>query len=219
MTDPDSLPTTADPTGRCPRCGRVSNFEYAGKLTTDVDAQNQPWESVTALRCMGCHRGTIVIEKRDPNGTMAPLHWWPPGDEDPVDPVVPAGVASFFDEGRRALSVHATRAAVVMFRAALAEVVTAVGSTRAQARSSLYDQLSQMEAEGAIHPQLLEWAKDVRLLGSVDARPNSLGQVGDEDAGELGRLVKQLIEVLFEVPARIARARAHRPTTAAGPVV
>lgn len=49
----------------------------------------------------------------------------------------------------RALSVKAARAAVVMFRGMLAQVVADKGSTTARAKHSLYDKLEQMSQDGS----------------------------------------------------------------------
>ena len=213
-SDPDTLPSTTDPGGRCSRCGRVSNFAIEATFATIRNSSNVPTERVAVLRCMGCAKGTVVLEALV-HGQWVPIHWWPLDGGETLDQAVPSNVASCYDEGMRALSVHAARAAVVMFRAALAEIVSILGSAQAQGRNTLYEQLAQMEQEGTLHPHLVEWAKEIRLLGNIGAHPNSLGAVSDEDAAELGRLTKQLIEVLFEVPARITRARASRVAPAA----
>ena len=128
----------------------------------------------------------------------------------PLDDAVPSPVASCYQEGVLAAGVHAPRAAVVMYRACLAEIVTELGSEAAKSKGTLYHQLEQMASDGTLHPHLVEWAREIRLLGNIGAHPNSLGEVSDEEAAELGRLLRQLIDVLFEVPLRIARSRAAR---------
>ena len=130
-----------------------------------------------------------------------------------LDPDIPAQVGSAYSEGMRALSVKAARAAVVMFRGMLAHVVVDKGSTAAQAKHSLYHKIEQMSQDGSLHPSLVEWASEIRLIGNAAAHPDALDPVSDEEAADLGRLCRQLLNVIYEVPARIARNRAARGTT------
>ena len=158
---------------------------------------------------MGCRDSLVVIE-RWVDGEWSGVHWWPTPGSGSLDPSVPVAVASAYDEGMRALAIAAPRAAVVMFRGALAEIVGDKGSATAQAKGTLYEQLKVMDTDGTLHPSLVDWAKEIRVLGNVGAHPSSLGTVTVADASDLGHLVAQMINVLYETPARIARTRAAR---------
>jgi hypothetical protein len=173
-------------------------------------------ERATVIRCMGCDESTVVIEQRIRSGNQgqlpvyAGIHWWPtPGSTD-LDAEIPIAVASAYSEGMRALSVKAARAAVVMFRGMLAQVVADKGSAKAQAKHTLYEKLEQMSQDGSLHPSLVEWAKEIRLIGNAAAHPDALDPVSDEEAADLGRLCRQLLNVVYEVPAKIARNRTAR---------
>jgi hypothetical protein len=141
------------------------------------------------------------------------IHWWPLAGVRDLDPDVPSEVGSAYSEGMRALSVKAARAAVVMFRGMLAHVVADKGSSVAQAKHSLYEKLEQMSQDGSLHPSLVEWAREIRVIGNAAAHPDALDPVSDEEAVDLARLCRQLLNVIYEVPARIARNRAARSTT------
>jgi hypothetical protein len=78
---------------------------------------------------------------------------------------------------------------------------------------TLYDKLEQMSQDGSLHPSLVEWAKEIRLIGNAAAHPDALDPVSDEEAADLARLCRQLLNVIYEVPARIARNRAARGST------
>jgi hypothetical protein len=130
-----------------------------------------------------------------------------------LDPDIPIQVASAYSEGMRALTVKAARAAVVMFRGMLAQVVADKGSAAAQAKNSLYAKLEQMGQDGSLHPSLIEWAKEIRIIGNAAAHPDALDPVSDEEAADLARLCRQILNVIYEVPARIARNRAARTST------
>jgi hypothetical protein len=49
-------------------------------------------------------------------------------------------------------------------------------------------------------------------MGNADAHPDIFGQVSADEARDLQSLVGQLIQVLYVVPAGIAKARAGRPS-------
>jgi hypothetical protein len=127
-----------------------------------------------------------------------------------LDPDIPEAVASAYSEGMRALSVKAPRAAAVMYRGMLAQIVTDKGSQAAKDKHTLYHKLEQMSDDGALPPSLADWAKEIRVLGNAAAHPDALSPVDEDEAAELGRLCRQLLDVIYGVPARIARSRAAR---------
>jgi Domain of unknown function (DUF4145) len=210
--DLDSLPDSTDQNGPCPRCGLVAAFN---PVSVSVPLKPDGAEQATVLMCQGCRDSIVVVEQRRELTPGQPIrfegiHWWPmPGSGD-LDPDIPAAVGSAYSEGMRALSVKAPRAAVVMYRGMLAQVVADKGSAVAQAKHTLYDKLEQMSLDGSLHPSLVEWAKEIRVLGNAAAHPDALAPVSEEEAADLGRLCRQLLNVLYEVPARIARSRATR---------
>jgi hypothetical protein len=213
---PESLPDSGDLGGLCPRCGRIAAFELQGG---DVALKPNGSERAIVVKCMGCGDSVVVVERRTvvlPDGrgvAYEGIHWWPFAGLGDLDPDVPVHVCSAYSEGMRALSVKAARAAVVMFRGMLAQVVADKGSTTAQAKNTLYAKLEQMSQEGSLHPSLVEWAQEIRLIGNAAAHPDALDPVSDEEAADLARLCRQLLSFIYEVPARIARNRAARGPT------
>jgi Domain of unknown function (DUF4145) len=224
--DPERLPTSTDPSGPCPRCGRLSNFGL--RLTTPVTydrsrplvqgtAYPPVTEQVAVLECMGkgCGQCAVVVERivtpGDPSSAQG-IHWWPaPGAAD-LDPDVPEPVASAFSEGIRALSANCPRAAAVMFGGTLTEVVRDKGSEAAQQSPTLYQQLKAMEQEGTLHPSLVEWAAEIRLVRNAGAHFDELEPVDQAEAADLSQLCRQLINVVYETPASIRRARQRQPS-------
>jgi hypothetical protein len=167
---------------------------------------------MTVLNCLGCDQSTVVIERNlDPEKGEASryegIHWWPtPGASD-LDSEVPEPVGSAFSEGMRALSANCPRAAAVMFRGMLATVVRDKGSDAAKAAPTLYQQLKAMEQDSTLHPSLVEWATEIRLVGNAGAHFDELAPVDRAEAVDLARLCRQLINVVYETPVRIRRAR------------
>jgi hypothetical protein len=228
------LPDSTFPYGPCPRCGRASNFDVKGTapltfddlgtyaLSADGRRERLHDEQLAVLQCQGCRQNIVVVEeqyvggrrKRDGGRSGSVqwrgIHWWPNLGMRTGDPDVPPGVASAIAEAERCLSANSPRAAAVMFRGALAEIVTSRGSEAAKAKSSLAGQLKQMAADGHLDATLADWADQVRLLGNAGAHPNELEPVSREEAEDLSRLMNALVEFLFIYPARVQRARRGR---------
>lgn len=232
----DALPDSTDPHGPCPRCGRQSNFSIEGSTPVTYDDRTSYEladgttergfdQQLTVLQCQGCRQNVIVIEEMYVGGQSKQLtgrlaggavqwrgiHWWPTPGMRPSDPDLPSAVADAVAEGTRCLAVKAPRAAAVMYRAALAQIVTDRGSAQAQAKKVLAAQLKQMAVDGDLDRTLADWADHIRVIGNAGAHPNELDPVSVEEAGDLARLINGMLEYLYVMPARIQRARAARP--------
>lgn len=209
---PDSLADSSDLSGPCPRCGRVAAFNRAAGAPLKPDGSEQ----VSILQCMGCRDSIVVVEQKVDEQDeyhaffYKGIHWWPILGSTDLGSDIPTNVATAYSEGMRALSVNAARAAAVMFRGMLAQVVADKGSAAARAKDTLYHKLEQMSRDGSLHPSLVEWAREIRSIGNAAAHPDALDPVSDDEAADLGRLCRQLLNVIYEVPARITRSRAAR---------
>jgi hypothetical protein len=117
-----------------------------------------------------------------------------------------------FSEGMRALSANCPRAAAVMFRGMLTEVVRDKGSDAARQAPTLFQQLKVMEQEGTLHLSLVEWAAEIRLVANAAAHVDELEPVDQAEAADLARLCRHLITMVYETPARIRRARRPQPS-------
>lgn len=204
----DTPPTSEDPAGPCPNCGRVSSFGFESEVSVGDD------QIAAYLVCQGCGKGCIVVEARYTDGSRVyrqGLHWWPVPGAAHLDPAVPTGVANAYDEGVRCLAVQAPRAAAVMFRSMLAFIVADKGSEQAKQKRGLKARLDQMAMEGTLHPSLASWAATIKDLGNGGAHPDELPEPTQAEAEELGRLCRRVIELVYEIDARIARARNPEP--------
>lgn len=204
--NPDTLPTPFDPTGPCPRCGRVSNFRptAGGVLTQRATEQggNAPDEQLYTLTCLGCHQGTAIII-RGQRG----IHWYPAPGAGQLDPQVNEGVASCYDEGMRCLGIGANRAAAVMFRSALSLFVKDKGGERAKTERHLKPALKHMKDDGSLHASLWDWADHLNQLGNEGAHPEDYDDITADEAKALGDFVRHLIRHEYELPAQLLRAR------------
>jgi Domain of unknown function (DUF4145) len=233
-SNPDTPPDSWDPTGICPRCGRVSNFRNLGSVPVTFDlklgaeGRNGSWEplvleQVSSLQCYGCSQAVVVVEEewvgeyparqRAGGGTITfrGIHWWPAPGAVNLDGSIPEAVAECFSEGVRCLSAHAPRAAAVMFRRTLEAVVRTSGSATAVTTlevRNLAAALGVMAAEHTLDPSLAQWAKELRLVGNVGGHLDPLDNVEMSEAEEMNRLARGLFTYLYEMPAKLARSRA-----------
>lgn len=203
-TNPDTLPTPRDPSGPCPWCGRISNFDVGQEKALSfgtTSGMSYADRKVTTVHCHGCKKGTVVVTTNLGQGLM----WWPVPGAGILDPQVNEGVASAYDEGMRSLAVGANRAAAVMFRSALHLFVKDKGNAKAQSERHLKSALKHMKDEGDLHRSLWDWADHLNQLGNEGAHPEDYDDVTEAEATGLGKFVRHLIRHEYEMPAQLLR--------------
>lgn len=207
-SDPDTLPTPKDPSGPCPWCGRISNFQVeerqtslASRETRSVRGDFVATHRLATLRCSGCQKATVVITNNLGQG----IHWFPAPGMGILDKQVNKGVASAYDEGMRCLSIGANRAAAVMFRSALSLFIKDKGNERARTERHLKPALKHMKNSGDLHKSLWDWADHLNQLGNEGAHPEDYDEVTAQEATGLGKFVRQLIHLEYEMPAQLLR--------------
>lgn len=57
---------------------------------------------------------------------------------------------------------------------------------------------------------LAEWAGEIRVVGNVGAHFDPREAVEQTEAEDLGRLLRQLLAYVYEMPAKIRRTRDQR---------
>jgi hypothetical protein len=171
--NPDTLPNKGDPSGKCPRCGRVSNFAVIRSEVLRNGAIGRtagPVEWATVLECHGCHEKSVVVDVVDSfegsggftsHGEM----WWPTGHLDDLEQVsrVPRDIVTAYSEGVRCLAVQAPNAAVAMFRTVIAQIVENKGSAAAKAKRNLFDRIEQMVQEKTLWNDFGDWAQQASV--------------------------------------------------------
>jgi Domain of unknown function (DUF4145) len=218
--DPDALPTSTDPSGPCPRCGRVANFTLVGRasvrfkkgvvaMTRTGGREPVSDQEAAILQCHGCADCTVVIEEQCAAGWQG-IHWWPVPGAGAFDPAVPAPVAAAYDEGIRCLSAGAPNGAAALLRNALTLIVSDKGTDTAKGKRDLSDKIKQMIKDGGPLGALGDWAEHVNLYGNAGAHPEVYGNVTAEEAKEVALLTRSMIELLYEAPAKFAKRRVER---------
>jgi hypothetical protein len=221
--DPDALPDSSDPSGRCPWCNRVSNFTRQTSFPLyprgDSNGASDVLQRVSVLQCHGCSKGVVVVEdtywgetRHEGSGAASfrGFHWWPIPGGAPLSTDVPSSVSDAFGEASRCLSAHAPNGAVAMLRTALTWIVEDKGSETAKGKADLKDKIKAMVTEGGLPTALGEWADHVRLYGNAGVHPDKFGDVSQEEAEDVARLAYSLIEALYILPANIAKRQAER---------
>jgi hypothetical protein len=228
----ERLPDSSRPFGPCPRCNRHSSFtlqhswpvtfDHRRKIVGVSQAEPVVNERAALLGCQGCRQGVVVVEERCLNGvpvrkgaksgteSWSGIHWWPmPGTQRGSDDV-PVAIADAVAEGYRCLAAQAPRAAVVMFRSALALIVDERASETAKAKKSLYAQLKQMAQDKDLDAALGDFADHIRVVGNAGAHPSTLDPVAMDEAAELAEFISHMLAYLYIMPAKVQRSRARR---------
>lgn len=230
-SDPDSLPDSADPSGPCPRCGRVASFAISGfgdvtfrkdgvhAVNRDGTYERLATQRVSMLECSGCHDRIVVVEDLHVGGvryggsgraSWRGIHWWPTPGRASFGPEVPVNVADAYGEGLRCLSASAPNGAVAMFRTAMSWMVDDKGSVAARSKGDLKEKVKQMVADGGLTSTIGDWVDQVRLYGNAGVHPDLFGDVSVDEAKDVARLTETLIDLLYTTPAKIAQRQAER---------
>lgn len=230
-SDPDSLPDSSDPSGPCPRCGRVASFTPSGSgdvtfrkdgvhsISPDGTYQRLSRQRVSLLECSGCHDRVVVVEDQYVGGvrygnsggeSWKGIHWWPTPGMASFGAEVPSNVAEAYGEGLRCLSASAPNGAVAMFRTAMTWIVDDKGSVAAKGKGDLKEKVKQMVADGGLTATIGGWVDHVRFYGNAGVHLDLFGDVSVVEAKEVARLTETLIDLLYSTPAKIAQRQAER---------
>lgn len=168
------------------------------------------------FRCDGCGALNIAIAKGRP-GAEGPLKWlaarknveWQPqpaAEQPDWDfPDVPAQIAEAASEAYACwYHADAYRAAVIMARA----VIEAAAKDKGILKGSLFEKIDAMS--DMIRPHVRQGAHEVRLLGNDMAHGDLADDVSAEDAELVLRLMSEVLDDVYQPPARVAQAKAAR---------
>jgi uncharacterized protein DUF4145 len=131
--------------------------------------------------------------------------WLPPARSNMAFPDVPAAIESLAVEAHDCLAIKADRAAVTLARA----VVEASAKEKGVTRGSLIAKIDELHNQGLLRGHIKEAAHEVRFGGN-EAAHGDLSPVDHEAAEEILTLMDEVLNELFQSPARVARARQRR---------
>lgn len=168
---------------------------------------------VTVYQCRACYEGCLVVEEKHEDGDFKGIHWWPPPGAAQLDKAIPLDLAGAYREGMRCLGAASPHAAAVMYRRTIEGIVRDKGSEKAIKQlenSDLPGALKIMANEHDLDATLAGWADEARGLGNVGGHFDPLEEVNLEQAADLARLVRQILQYKYEEPARRERLRESR---------
>ncbi|WP_369387897.1 DUF4145 domain-containing protein [Streptomyces sp. CG1] len=120
-------------------------------------------------------------------------------------PDVPPAIESLAVEAHDCLTIKADRAAVTLARA----VVEASAKERGVIKGSLIAKIDELHKLGLLRGHIKEAAHEVRFGGN-EAAHGDLTPVDHEAAEEILTLMDEVLNDLFQSPARVTRAQQRR---------
>lgn len=118
----------------------------------------------------------------------------------------PAHIADPASEAHTCLSAGAYRAAILMARAVVEASCKAKGITSGR----LVTKIEKLHAEGIINDQVYAEATEIRLLGNDMAHGDFDQEVTATDAEDMLAFMAEVIEEVFQRPARVQRRKSKR---------
>ncbi|GHD38461.1 hypothetical protein GCM10010335_37220 [Streptomyces galbus] len=131
--------------------------------------------------------------------------WLPPAMSNRTFPDVPADVESLAVEAHDCLAIKADRAAVTLARA----VVEASAKKKGITKGNLIAKIDELHKQGLLRGHIKEAAHEVRFGGNETAH-GDLTPIDHEMAEEILTLMDEVLNDLFQSPARVTRAQQRR---------
>ena len=200
----------------CWFCERYSNMRWVDGISTTVP--HGYVDVMGAFACDSCghlslalariyqheygHNVQIsLIEAEDS------IQWLPPKalSKDFAD--VPSAIAAAASEVHSCLSINANRAAIALARA----VVEATAKEKNVTKGNLQDKINALADQGLIRDHTRQVAHEVRLDGNSIAHGDLATEAPEaEEAADIVALMDELLEEVYQQPARVARVKANR---------
>lgn len=175
-----------------------------------------------AYACPNCHRISIATETTadDPfsrndmqRREVAQIYewgpyvsWLPKLGEEREFPDVPEHISSAATEATLCLSMGAHRAAGALARA----VVEATAKDKASGGSNLFERIEALFAAGHIRAHTKEQAHEIRHFGNEMAHGEFAEEISEEEATEIIELMAEVLNEVYQSPARLAKVRETR---------
>ncbi len=150
----------------------------------------------------GVPRGEVAAA----NLNEATTQWFPVRAEGKLFADVPMQIAEAADEAHRSMSIGARRGAVILARA----VLEATCKDKGAGGKDLYTRIDALHSAGLINELVKDEAHEVRLMGNDLAHGDFGSSVNEAEAEEILALMGEVLEEVYQRPARLAARRATR---------
>lgn len=121
-------------------------------------------------------------------------------------PDVPAEIAAAADEAYRCRSIGAFRAAIILARS----VLEAVAKDKGIDKGLISKKIDELAAAQWIRPFTQDAAHELRFLGNDMAHGDFVNAVNDEDCDSVLDVMSEVLNEVYQGPARVARMRTKR---------
>ncbi|MEN2737634.1 DUF4145 domain-containing protein [Microbacterium sp. X-17] len=122
---------------------------------------------------------------------------------------MPADIAAAAKEAHSAASINAVMAAILMART----VVEATAKDKGITTGSLYQKIDAMAVASLIRASTNEAAHEIRHMGNDMAHGDISDVPSSDDASEVLALMDEVLNEVYQGPARTARIKAKRATS------
>jgi hypothetical protein len=169
-----------------------------------------------AFTCDNCHRLSIRTQRlrasEEDGWDLGESHiidseeWTPRSREERDFPDVPPHIASAASEATVCLSASAYRAVGSLARA----VMEATAKDRGAAGSNLEKRIDALHAADEVRSHTKEQAHEIRHFGNDMAHGDFADPVNREEAEEVIQLMVEVLDEVYQSPARLARRKEAR---------
>ena len=201
----------------CPFCERHSHMtvQWADIRSVQRGQVMTSFLQGTAI-CDNCGRASLGVSDTFPSAGLPSLSferatimtWYPASGESPDFEDVPADIAAAAKEAHSAASINAVMAAILMART----VVEATAKDQGITTGSLYQKIDKMAVASLIRSSTKEAAHEIRHMGNDMAHGDISDIPSGDDAAEVLALMDEVLNEVYQGPARTARIKAKRAT-------
>ncbi len=193
--------------------------QYQGAFIVQLRSSDsrQVWAT---YRCDNCHAVSLATSQASKDDTVdernpaiwieeeADTEWYPtpPVVVGKEFPDVPQHIAEAASEAYKCRSISAFRAAALLARS----VIEAIAKDKGVTQGTLVSKIDELFNQRFIREHIRDGAHEVRFLGNEMAHGDFISSITDEERELALILMSEIIEEVYQSPARIARARAAR---------
>jgi hypothetical protein len=172
-----------------------------------------------AFRCDNCDALSIATcgalnnhptAARNPTGWIdgvgTNVEWFPIRAAGKDFPDVPEHITEAASEAYKCYSIDAFRAATQLTRS----VVEATAKDKGITQGSLFSKINELFAQALIREYIRDGAHEVRHLGNDMAHGDFISPVSSEETQLALTLMSEILEEVYQSPARVARAQTAR---------
>jgi len=203
----------------CGYCGRLT---HATRVWTNFvrPEGSTAYYVQGAAACDNCHRASIGARTLDPSETPTSveqrfeafvdrLTWYPRKAASPDFPDVPEHIARAAKEAHESHSINALMASILMART----VVEASAKEKGITSGTLVAKIDGMQQQDLIRKSTAEAAHEIRHFGNDMAHGDIADLPSADDAAEVLALMDEVLNEVFQGPARTERIKARRTGT------